>query len=171
MAEAETSVESCKLSASEAFIQSLCGVINEHDVKSLIDGQKLMLTRYEKTNEMLINCNALSSSRLQVATQEFRRYTMLLTEMRKDLQSISKRIKKLKTRLSAQYPHAFQVCSEPVVYLSDDEDPNTLVERVVDTGVTEACENPPVPGNSPSSSCTQPPSPNPEIGSSSSTES
>jgi len=65
------------------------------------------LQRFEKTNEMLTNCNALSINRLASAGAEFKKHTQLLNEMRKDLNHIFKRITNLKTRLSNQYPQAF----------------------------------------------------------------
>lgn len=65
------------------------------------------LQRFEKTNEMLSNCNSLSVNRLKVASSEFKKHTHLLTDMRKDLDNIFKRINILKSKLSSQYPQAF----------------------------------------------------------------
>lgn len=56
---------------------------------------------------MLINCNALSAGRLQTANAEFKKHSQLLMEMKKDLDSIFKRTRALKTKLSSQYPQAF----------------------------------------------------------------
>lgn len=65
------------------------------------------LQRFEKTNEMLLNCNALSTSRLKVATDEFKKHTKLLGEMKKDLDYIFKKIRIIKSKVSSQYPDAF----------------------------------------------------------------
>ena len=65
------------------------------------------LQRFEKTNEMLINCNALSAGRLQTANAEFKKHSQLLMEMKKDLDGIFKRTRALKTKLGSQYPQAF----------------------------------------------------------------
>lgn len=65
------------------------------------------LQRFEKTNEMLTNCNALSVNRLKSAGSEFKKHTQLLLEMKKDLDSIFKRIRVMKTKLASQYPQAF----------------------------------------------------------------
>jgi Uncharacterized conserved protein. len=65
------------------------------------------LQRFEKTNEMLTNCNALSVNRLKSAGTEFKKHTQLLLEMKKDLDNIFKRIRVMKTKLAAQYPQAF----------------------------------------------------------------
>lgn len=66
------------------------------------------LQRFEKTNEMLTNCNALSASRLKTVGPEFKKHTQLLLEMKKDLDYIFKKIRVIKTKLSSQYPEAFQ---------------------------------------------------------------
>lgn len=65
------------------------------------------LQRFEKTNEMLTNCNALCASRLKTVGPEFKKHTQLLQEMKKDLDYIFKKIRAIKTKLSAQYPDAF----------------------------------------------------------------
>lgn len=65
------------------------------------------LQRFEKTNEMLTNCNALSVNRLKSAGTEFKKHTQLLLEMKKDLDSIFKRIRVMTTKLASQYPEAF----------------------------------------------------------------
>lgn len=65
------------------------------------------LQRFEKTNEMLTNCNQLSINRLKSAGAEFKKHTALLIEMKKDLDYIFKRIRIVKNKLSQQYPQAF----------------------------------------------------------------
>ena len=51
------------------------------------------LSRYEKTNEMLINFNILSSGRFQTTQQTFVKHTELLSDMKADLDSVFKRIR------------------------------------------------------------------------------
>lgn len=65
------------------------------------------LQRFEKTNEMLTNCNQLSINRLKTAGNEFKKHTALLVEMKRDLDYIFKRIRIVKNKLSQQYPQAF----------------------------------------------------------------
>lgn len=105
------------------------------------------LQRFEKTNEMLTNCNALSASRLKQAGVEFKKHTQLLLDMKKDLDIIFKKIRNLKTKLrfiylvniyiifllksiihyysSAQYPEAFEKAQKAALAqacLEEDED-------------------------------------------------
>lgn len=80
-----------------------------------------MLGRLEKTNEMLINCNALSATRFAVASQDLKKHTQLLFDLKKDLDSVFKRIRFLKMKLAQQYPAAFSACNT-VFYAVDEED-------------------------------------------------
>ncbi|CAB0004773.1 unnamed protein product [Nesidiocoris tenuis] len=93
--------------ASEVFVQGLAGIVDQQDVESMIRAQKQMLQRFEKTNEMLMNCNTLCITRLKTASTEFRKHTSLLVEMRKDLDNIFKRIQILKGKTKTQFPEAF----------------------------------------------------------------
>lgn len=65
------------------------------------------LQRFEKTNEMLLNCNALSASRLKAAGDEFKKHSKQLGEMKKDLDYIFKKIRHIKSKISTQYPDAY----------------------------------------------------------------
>lgn len=51
------------------------------------------LDRFEKTNEMLLNFNNLSSLRMQQMSERFAHHTRTLVEMKKDLDSIFRRIR------------------------------------------------------------------------------
>ncbi|XP_058790007.1 kxDL motif-containing protein CG10681 isoform X2 [Phymastichus coffea] len=109
--------------APEVFIQGLAGIVDQQDVESMIRAQKQMLQRFEKTNEMLTNCNQLSVTRLKAAGTEFKKHTALLVEMKKDLDYIFKKIRLLKTKLSQQYPQAYNEAVR-----------SSLAEEVVEDG-------------------------------------
>ena len=51
------------------------------------------LDRFEKTNEMLLNFNNLSSARLQQMSERFLHHTRTLVEMKRDLDSIFRSIR------------------------------------------------------------------------------
>eukprot|EP00092_Neocalanus_flemingeri_P005590 GFUD01006022.1.p1 GENE.GFUD01006022.1~~GFUD01006022.1.p1 ORF type:complete len:176 (-),score=67.94 GFUD01006022.1:254-715(-) len=93
--------------ASEVLVQGLAGVVSQEDVKLMVQAQKKMLQRFEKTNAMLSNVNSLSASRLAKAEQDFKAHTQNVTEMKKDLENIFKRIRKIKVRLAEQMPSAY----------------------------------------------------------------
>lgn len=56
---------------------------------------------------MLLNCNALSQSRLKQAQDDFKKHVKSLHEMKKDLDYIFKKIRNMKVKLSQQYPQAY----------------------------------------------------------------
>lgn len=56
---------------------------------------------------MLTNCNQLSVNRLKTAGAELKKHTTLLVDMKKDLDFIFKKVKLIKTKLSQQYPQAY----------------------------------------------------------------
>lgn len=53
---------------------------------------------------MLLNCNALSQSRLKSASEDFKRHVKLLSEMKKDLDYIFRKVRVIKQKLQQQYP-------------------------------------------------------------------
>lgn len=56
---------------------------------------------------MLLNCNALSASRLKMASDDFKKHSKLLGEMKKDLDYIFKKIRVVKAKVSVQYPEVY----------------------------------------------------------------
>ena len=56
---------------------------------------------------MLVNCNALSATRFQNAVQDFKKHTQMLAEMKKDMDSVFRRVRVIKAKLAQQHPQAF----------------------------------------------------------------
>ncbi|XP_015601520.1 kxDL motif-containing protein CG10681 [Cephus cinctus] len=122
--------------APEVFVQGLAGIVDQQDVESMIRAQKQMLQRFEKTNEMLTNCNQLSVNRLKTAGAEFKKHTVLLADMKRDLDYIFKRIRIVKNKLNQQYPQAFNEAvrsslAEEVIVEDMDQGPKPLEPEVV----------------------------------------
>lgn len=93
---------------------------------------------------MLLNCNALSASRLKMATDDFKKHSKLLGEMKKDLDYVFKKIRTIKTKISVQYPEVYAAVEPSSRQKSlaeeteDDEVPTcqaTVVEAAVVGGV------------------------------------
>jgi len=119
-------------SASEVLVQGLAGVVNQGDVEEMVRAQKEMLQRFEKTNEMLTNVNSLSAVRLEKANNDFKKHTQNVIEMKRDLESIFKRLKNIKQKLNKQMPEAYTAvigsgCE--VVKEEDDEYDLAIKER------------------------------------------
>ena len=120
-------------SNSDIFLQHISGFVDRDEVHDMVDMQKNMMMRYEKTNEMLLNFNVLSSNRYQASVGEFKKHTQILVDMKKDLDIVFKRIRKLKQTLSANYPEAFISLAEEAPNSEDDDDTVTPRMSVSDS--------------------------------------
>ena len=69
------------------------------------------LTRFEKANEMLVNCNALAAIRFDRASRDLRAHCLLLQDLKKDMEGMFRRIRSLRNKLSHDFPHAFACAS------------------------------------------------------------
>jgi len=110
----------CENQAADAFVSLLVNLVRDEDVDTIIDSQKHMLTRFEKTNEMLVNCNALAMQRFEVASKDLKGHTQQLVDMKRDLDSVFRRIRFLRMKLTQQYPEAFK--STKFNVLDEDEE-------------------------------------------------
>ncbi|KAJ8385765.1 hypothetical protein AAFF_G00182830 [Aldrovandia affinis] len=133
-------------SASGMFCDRMLSMVNSEDVNAIIQAQRHMLDRFEKTNEMLLNFNGLSNVRLQQMTEHFLLHTRTLMEMKKDLDSIFRRIRMLKGKLAKQYPDIYSSVHESG--LADDDEfnpvpPSTAANMVTSDKSTESCETSP----------------------------
>lgn len=97
------------------------------------------LQRFEKTNEMLVNCNALSTSRLKLAQDEYKKMTKLLLEMKKDLDYIFRKVRIIKGKLNTQYPTAFTL-AEAKFKATQVLDENEEDEEILGVQITEEGE-------------------------------
>ncbi|XP_072261142.1 kxDL motif-containing protein 1 [Pyxicephalus adspersus] len=134
-------------SASGVFCSRILNMVNSEDVNAIILAQRHMLDRFEKTNEMLLNFNSLSSTRLQQMSDRFMHHTRTLVEMKKDLDIIFRRIRMLKGKLSKQYPESFSnVHESPSLEDDDDFDPipkSTATTIATSEQSTEYCDTSP----------------------------
>ena len=77
----------------DAFLDSLLSMVNNEDMVAILKAQSQMLDRFEKTNEMLSNFNRLSAKRYEKTVEQFREHTDTLLTMKKDLDSVFRRIR------------------------------------------------------------------------------
>ncbi|KAL4227990.1 KxDL motif-containing protein 1 [Mactra antiquata] len=91
----------------ETFAAALMDQVDKDSVNNMVSVQREMLSRFEKTNEMLINFNILSGNRYTVTSQHFRQHTQLMYDMKRDLDSIFKRIRIIKDKLRKSHPESF----------------------------------------------------------------
>uniref|UniRef100_A0A3P8V4M1 KxDL motif-containing protein 1 n=1 Tax=Cynoglossus semilaevis TaxID=244447 RepID=A0A3P8V4M1_CYNSE len=125
---------------SGVFCSRMLSMVNSEDVNAIIQAQRHMLDRFEKTNEMLINFNGLSNVRLQQMNERFLLHTRTLVEMKKDLDSIFRRIRTLKGKVSKQYPEAFSNIHESPISEDDDDDFDPVPHSIATTITTANSE-------------------------------
>ncbi|KAE8632151.1 hypothetical protein XENTR_v10001453 [Xenopus tropicalis] len=133
--------------ASGVFCSRILNMVNSEDVNAIILAQRHMLDRFEKTNEMLLNFNGLSNTRLQQMSDRFAHHTRTLVEMKKDLDIIFRRIRMLKGKLAKQYPESFNnVHESPILEDDDDFDPtprSAATTIATSEQSTESCDTSP----------------------------
>lgn len=126
--------------ASGVFCNRMLSMVNSEDVNAIIQAQRHMLDRFEKTNEMLINFNGLSNVRLQQMNEHFLLHTRTLVEMKKDLDSIFRRIRTLKGKIAKQYPEAFSNVHESPILEDEDDEFDPVPPSVATTTLTATSE-------------------------------
>uniref|UniRef100_A0A3Q0RA85 KxDL motif-containing protein 1 n=1 Tax=Amphilophus citrinellus TaxID=61819 RepID=A0A3Q0RA85_AMPCI len=133
--------------ASGVFCNRMLSMVNSEDVNAIIQAQRHMLDRFEKTNEMLINFNGLSNVRLQQMNERFLLHTRTLVEMKKDLDSIFRRIRlvstptmTLKGKIAKQYPEAFSNIHESPILEDEDDEFDPVPPSIATTNTTATSE-------------------------------
>ncbi|XP_053201084.1 kxDL motif-containing protein CG10681-like [Panonychus citri] len=104
------------------FIGKLLNLIDQRDLNEINRVQRHQLARFEKTNEMLVNCNALSAARYEMAMKEIRRFGRVLKQMREDLDYIHQRTKFINQKYYQQHPDAFKSLKNKGNVLEEAED-------------------------------------------------
>lgn len=81
-----------------------------------------------------MNCNVLTASRCKIVTEDLKKHTKLVGDMRKDLDYIFKKVRNIKGRLSARYPEAVgRVNSKSRKSHLSEEGDEALAEQTDDT--------------------------------------
>lgn len=91
----------------DGFLDRLSGLMNKENADLILSEQDNMLETLEVANEKLSKLNSLSENSYELCAAEFRRYTQTLTGMKRDLDSVFRRIRLLKSRVASQYPEAY----------------------------------------------------------------
>ncbi len=71
---------------------------------------------------MLSNCNSLSASRLERATRDFKKHTTYINDMKKDLDSVFKRIRAIKQKLAIQHPESYSAAGGTFETVKEEDD-------------------------------------------------
>lgn len=94
--------------SSDRRAASACGFIDEEDLDAIASAQTRCLARLEKANEMMETCNALCQQRLQLFDTDVRRHILMLQTMKRDLDSVFRRIRLLKARVATRHAQEYK---------------------------------------------------------------
>jgi hypothetical protein len=107
----------------ENFVDAVLSQVDEDNINDIIKIQKKSLERFEKTNEMLVNCVALSEKRLEKAKGEFMANKDLLITAKNDLEIIFRKIRNMKQLLAQKYPDFYEkIANEHKLPSEEDDD-------------------------------------------------
>lgn len=78
--------------------------LDERMLGAVLHDQREMLAKLEKANETLETCNSLSVQRTQAYGNDFKQHVRLLLDMKRDLDSLYKRLRIVQTKVGKLYP-------------------------------------------------------------------
>ncbi|KAI9268115.1 hypothetical protein BDA99DRAFT_435988 [Phascolomyces articulosus] len=103
--------------------KELIDASNQDDLKRMEQDQLECLTIYQSTHDRLEAFNAFSKARYQNINKHFESHTVMLKEMKRDLDSVFTKLRKIKSKLEQKYPKEMQQAKEkhpaPVVQEED----------------------------------------------------
>lgn len=114
-------------------LQRIPQIVDNGDVKQIINLQVAAIDLLENTNKSLTDCNNMAQSKLSTTTKLFRRTAKSIAESKKDLDIIYKKISDLKAKLKAERPDLFagksvsQVQKDQIGDVEQDQTPSNDV--------------------------------------------
>ena len=109
-------------SLSDVFLDKLFSLPNHPTISNIRSEQESMYRALEIANWKLASLNEVSEATFQEHAPLFRQHVRKLQEMKKELDSIFRRIRTLKAKASVMYPEAYAAAQERASTHDDNED-------------------------------------------------
>lgn len=111
-AESTHTIPSYPTSSIEGFLDKITHLTDHEKVISIRQTQLAMLKDFEVANSKLASLNEISETTFNNSVAEFKQYTKMLHDMKKQLDSIFRRIRTLKVKAAIAYPDAYRLAEE-----------------------------------------------------------
>ena len=103
----------------EVFLEKLTDLMHHDNVVSIRQEQSQMMRHLEVANWKLASLNEISETTFNKCATDFRHHTKMLQDMKKQLDSIFRRIRNLKLKVATMYPEAYAVAEEKCLKTDD----------------------------------------------------
>ena len=113
----------------DLFVDRFTDLINHEHVRDIRETQSQMLHTLELSNSKLASLNNISEKTYEKTVSQFRHNIKMLQDMKKQLDSIFRRIRVLKGRVAAGYPQAYAAALEAGA-IDDPDNEDTWLEAI-----------------------------------------
>lgn len=96
----------------EAFLEKLTSMMHQDNVIAIRQEQSQMMNDLEVANWKLASLNDISETTFNNCAADFKHCTKTLQDMKKQLDSIFRRIRTLKLKAATTYPEAYRLAEE-----------------------------------------------------------
>jgi len=96
------------IGGAEAFHTEVSSLMNHSDIQSILKAQASVFQKFTESKQTLASFNEFSASMYAALAPEYDKHTKMLKEMKKDLDSVFKRIRNLEVMLRQKFPDAFE---------------------------------------------------------------
>lgn len=96
-----------------ASVETIARLVNKDDVRRMINIQTEAIDNLERTNKDLTECNNLAQAKLVTTAKLFKKTARHMTDAKKDLDVIYKKILEMKAKIQLQKPHLFERYKQP----------------------------------------------------------
>ncbi|KAG2219263.1 hypothetical protein INT45_000039 [Circinella minor] len=100
------------MSLPQQVAKELLNASNDADLKQMEQDQTECLTIYQSTHDRLEAFNEFSKARYQNINKHFESHTTMLKEMKRDLDSVFAKLRKINIKLQQKYPDEMRQARE-----------------------------------------------------------